>query len=237
MKIITRYSNKIIHILLACLIILASCQLSMAGHSIVKDAKSGEFDYYVFAQAWYPIFCEGGPKGECEKISDYMKNNMSPHGLWPNLNGTDNKASYSMSCIKSPGCITKNACNLDIENINQDTLSQIRELMPSGLLNHEWHKHGTCTGLTQEEYLKATLEAQKLYKTPEVIKDNIGDHTDYNSITAAFGGEQMVNTFCKTKNKKQYLDQIHHFLDKNLRPIKKKYHSTNCKKDAAIYVR
>ena len=26
------------------------------------DFTSGEFDYYVFAQSWYPAFCLSGPK-------------------------------------------------------------------------------------------------------------------------------------------------------------------------------
>ena len=132
---------------------------------------------------------------------------------------------------------TAAACSLNVENISQETSGKIKEMMPSNLMKHEWHKHGTCTGLTQEEYFNTTVGVQKLYQTPDIIKYHIGNSVDYNSIAEAFGGDDMVNIFCKTKSNKQYFEQIHHFLDKELRPIRKKYHSTTCKKEKRIYVK
>ena len=113
--------NTILHIIFACFFMLCSCNLSFAKHGVVKDAISGNFDYYVFAQAWYPIFCEGGPENECNKLTEYMKTNISPHGLWPNFNNTGNKLSYPAACIKSPGCTAIDACSLNVENISQET--------------------------------------------------------------------------------------------------------------------
>ncbi|WPX96274.1 ribonuclease T2 family protein [Candidatus Bandiella euplotis] len=233
-------NNKFLYILFLLLsgaLILVLHNFSIAQSNITKNAESGKFDYYVFAQAWYPTFCKGRPKGGCDDLSNYMKTDLAPHGLWPNLESKNHTTSYNTSCVKSPGCRDDYTCTMDAETIGPEVLAKIQNMMPTSLMNHEWKKHGTCTGLNQKEYFETILTLQNSHATPDFIKYNIGEYVTFNNIAQAFGGEKMVNIICKRKNKKQYLVEVHHFLDKNLTTIEKKYNATNnCKKNEEIYI-
>ena len=48
---------------------------------------------------------------------------------------------------------------------------------------------------------------------------------------------KSINILCKTINNQQYLEQVHYFLDKNLKEISKKYDKTNCNKNAEINIK
>lgn len=201
------------------------------------DFTSGDFDYYVFAQSWYPIFCTSGPKNECKNLTKYMKKNLSPHGLWPNKNSVKNFSKHPSYCINSNGCETDKSCDVDLKTIRSSTLKKIQTMMPTNLMKHEWHKHGTCSTYNQDYYFKNILYLQTKYKTPNIIAVNIGKNLSYNVLLRAFGGDQKVNLLCKSMNNQQYLEQVHYFLDKNLKEISKKYDQTNCNKNIKITIK
>jgi ribonuclease T2 len=201
------------------------------------DFISGDFDYYVFAQSWYPTFCISGPKNECKNLTEYMKKNLSPHGLWPNKNSAKKFSNHPSYCINSNGCEIDKSCDVDWRTIQNSTLNNIQTMMPTNLMQHEWRKHGTCSTYNQDHYFQNILSLQTKYKTPDIIAVNIGKNLSYKEILEALGGKDRVNILCKTINNQQYLEQAHYFLDKNLKEISKRYDQTNCDKNAKINIK
>ncbi|MFQ3307487.1 MAG: ribonuclease I [Candidatus Midichloriaceae bacterium] len=192
--------------------------------------QSGKFDYYVFAQAWYPTFCKSGPKGECENLTQYQKSSLSPHGLWPN----NMKNNHPAFCTRSPGCESEGACGF-IKNA--EIVDELKGFMPESLINHEWKKHGTCSGFTQEVYFEKILELQNMYITPEFIKDNISACLRFDDIVEHLGGSEYVNIKCSKENGRQYLEQVYYSLDRDFVKMKKLYDYSNCDMSSEICIK
>ncbi len=91
----------------------------------------GVFDYYLFTLSWSPEYCHGhGSDPECAASNHF---GFLVHGLWPeNTNGT-----YPENCSTQPG---------------PTNTSGLQNVMPSTLINHEWTTHGTCSGLSANNY-------------------------------------------------------------------------------------
>jgi ribonuclease T2 len=97
-----------------------------------QPGKSGQFDYYLLALSWSPEFCHGKSiAAECKDHRGFVL-----HGLWPQYND----GSYPI------GCATTQPPPTD--------LSKIKQIMPPEIVTHEWQKHGTCSGLSGDEYFR-----------------------------------------------------------------------------------
>jgi len=95
------------------------------------------FDYYLLNLSWSPEFCYSHRNApECAQRSSFVL-----HGLWPqNTNGT-----YPQNCSNSRGPANP---------------SQYADIYPdSGLLQHEWRTHGTCSGLDADTFFNAARAA------------------------------------------------------------------------------
>ena len=97
------------------------------------------FDYYLLNLSWSPEFCATHPNNR--ESGQHL--GFILHGLWPqNLNG-----SYPQHCSSDPA---------------PRDLSAFRDIAPdTGLLRHEWTTHGTCSGLTPNDFF--TLARQALH--------------------------------------------------------------------------
>lgn len=110
----------------------------------VAAAGTG-FDFYVLSLSWSPTFClEQGPDApnlQCGADRDFA---FIVHGLWPQFERG-----------------WPEFCDSDEPDRVPDALARrLRDIMPSpGLVGHQWRKHGTCTGLSQEEFVTAVREA------------------------------------------------------------------------------
>ena len=88
------------------------------------------FDYYLLNLSWSPEFCYSHPDAaECASHSTFVL-----HGLWPQ----NNDGSYPENCSNAPGPADPSA----FKDIYAD----------SALLEHEWHTHGTCSGLNADGF-------------------------------------------------------------------------------------
>lgn len=97
---------------------------------------AGKFDYYKLALSYSPEFCIASEKPNQAQCNM----NWIVHGLWPQY-----KHGYPESCDISGSVVDK---------IDKDA---IWRFMPSDyLIEHEWEKHGTCSGLARSEYFKKT---------------------------------------------------------------------------------
>jgi ribonuclease T2 len=107
--------------------------------------RPGDFDFYVLALSWSPTWCadEGRGSGspQCRADADL---GFVVHGLWPqNENGWPEHC-YAGRPPRIPG----------------DIATAMADLMPDrDLVFHQWRKHGTCSGLSPEDYFATTRDA------------------------------------------------------------------------------
>jgi ribonuclease T2 len=108
---------------------------SRAVQSAVQHPAVGEpapdFNFYIFSLSWSPEYCHGHPNSaQC----DGSHPGFVVHGLWPQRND----GQWPSSCSNAPGLSDPNS---------------MLDMMPSRrLIAHEWEKHGTCTGLSPQQY-------------------------------------------------------------------------------------
>jgi len=103
----------------------------------LRAANPQNFDYYLLNLSWSPEFCYSHPNAtECASHPGFVL-----HGLWPqNTDGT-----YPQNCSQRPG---------------PSNPSQYADIYPdSGLLQHEWRTHGTCSGLSPDAFFAAARTA------------------------------------------------------------------------------
>ena len=109
-----------------------------------KSGKPGEFDYYLLVLSWSPEFCHGKPSAaQCKEHRNFVL-----HGLWPQ----NNDGSYPINCATTQPAPTD--------------LSKIKQIMPSEIVAHEWQKHGTCSGLSGDEYFRLAATLFQSIKVP-----------------------------------------------------------------------
>jgi ribonuclease T2 len=107
--------------------------------------KAGQFDYYLLVLSWSPEFCFSKPSSsECKDHRGFVL-----HGLWPQFNN----GRYPVNCpTTQPG---------------PTNLAQIEQIMPKEIVKHEWQKHGTCSGLSGDEYFQLAAKAFHSVKIPK----------------------------------------------------------------------
>lgn len=127
--------------------ILFAGLFASAGAQAQGKGTPGKFDFYLMDQSWSPEFCAIHDTGaECTQGRGFVL-----HGLWPqNYDGT-----YPTFCseVPAPADLAK---NLDITpDLN--------------LLQHEWAKHGTCSGVGGEKFFGMEHTAFNSLKTPPAL--------------------------------------------------------------------
>ncbi len=111
-------------------------------------STTGDFDYYLVSLSWSPSYCVDHPqdKRQCgDRGFGFVL-----HGLWPQKSS----GGYPENC--SAGGKPSAA-----------TVQRTLAFMPSErLINHEWTKHGTCTGLNADQYFALADRAFAVLQIP-----------------------------------------------------------------------
>ena len=107
-------------------------------------ASRAPFDFYLLAMSVHAAWCADGNTGkrECRAGSDRP---LVIHGLWPERL---EPRTYPRACAGP---------RLDLEDATANELRPFMPGMQSGLHDHEWREHGTCSGLGDDDYFRATL--------------------------------------------------------------------------------
>lgn len=143
--------------------------------ALARDNRAGVFDYFVLSLSWSPTYC-GSDAGQRDN------NQCAPgrqfafvvHGLWPQFqNGWPQN------------CSTR-------ENwVEQAQIDAMMDIMPSKkLIIHEWKKHGSCAGVSQADYFRATRLLFEKVKIPARYVSPTAD-----VLTTP---EQLITDFVKT---------------------------------------
>ncbi|HEX4489123.1 MAG TPA: hypothetical protein VH088_22810 [Terriglobales bacterium] len=115
-------------------------------------SSGGEFNYYLLALSWAPNYCASHPSDhsrECTSQAAFVL-----HGLWP----------QSENGAPPMDCREGNAPS-------SATVDHMLQFMPSrGLIQHEWAKHGTCSGLSADAYFQTVEHAFTGVRVPEAYR-------------------------------------------------------------------
>jgi ribonuclease T2 len=116
--------------------------------------EAGRFDYYALALSWSPTHCAGlqrdGYDPQCHARSG-KRYAFVLHGLWP-----QHERGWPESCpIQGRPFVP------------QKTIDSMLDIMPSPkLVIHQFRKHGTCSGLSPEDYFKVSRQLYEKVRVP-----------------------------------------------------------------------
>jgi ribonuclease T2 len=141
---------------LVILTLLFALSYAMVGNGFAKKKKqppAADFDYYLLTLSWAPEFCATNPNGRTSAECDAGKHmGLVVHGLWPQY---DN-GKWPQDCASTPP-------------VSSTIVNHMMPIMPgTSLIQHEWAKHGTCSGLSTQDYFAAI---EKLYRGLQVPND------------------------------------------------------------------
>jgi len=167
--------------------------------SLLMQAKGqGQEDQptiYVYAYSWTPGFCNNQKSYPgCVDPLPYWETNFTIHGLWPQfaVNG------YPDSCTKEPFDTTIP------QQIGESTMIQYWPDVKynpdsssyDSFWEHEWTKHGTCSGLTQLQYFQSAIQLTNQIPSPTVLYDSIGGNMSATVLREHMGGPNFVTLLC-----------------------------------------
>jgi ribonuclease T2 len=126
----------------------------------------GNFDYYVLALTWVPAFCAtNSDPQECGKNMGFAL-----HGLWPQYASGD----YPSNCAQ-----------VALTPAARDTFETI--YASPKMIEHEWSKHGTCSGLAPADYFTLSkADAAFVVVPPAYRTETALPATDSRVIAQAF---------------------------------------------------
>ena len=195
-------------------------------------SKVGDFDFYTFSMAHQPEYCRGvdpqtgesnerfwGCHGAYDKES--WEGQLTIHGLWPQLyNGshptmcTDEKLNPALLAGLEVA-MEQNWTNL--RHINTKPQSSTWSHDDTGFWSHEWHNHGTCSGMDQYTFFSTAL--QLLVPTPPIVKERYHSNggvgvvtrsellAGYSFATAAADSSDLVAILSCSED--GYLSEVH----------------------------
>ncbi len=115
-----------------------------------NKSQTRDFDFYVLSLSWSPEFCATRPDDNSEQCRRNSNFGFVVHGLWPNF-----ERGFPRNCeTKYP-------------NPSAGLISQMQDIMPSRrLVNIQWERHGTCSGLNPNDYFNSIKNAYKSVNIP-----------------------------------------------------------------------
>jgi len=163
--------------------LLLTLASSLTGTSLAKSKKKppkpATFDYYLLTLSWAPEFCATNPQSKSSAECDPKKHmGLVVHGLWPQY---DN-GKWPQDCASTPP-------------VSSATVNHMMPIMPgSSLIQHEWAKHGTCSGLTVDQYFAAIEKLYNGLKVPdEFKKPSSSANTVPSDIEQKFAGANQAS--------------------------------------------
>jgi len=184
-------NKKVLSLLVSLLIAVGgfSYSNSQSHQKTISDISTDN----LLAISWQNAFCQTHQnKRECRNVkpSAYIASHFTLHGLWPQpRNRVDCRGSRKVFLEKK-------------------LYQELLEVMPaakSGLHKHEWKKHGTCYGKSQDNYFADSIAMLKQVNRSAVQKlfaKNIGKTLSSKQVMQAFdkafgkGAGRKVKMMC-----------------------------------------
>ena len=178
------------------LLVLAVGGFSYSKYHDRKDHKTYEklSTDNLLAISWQNAFCQTHQqKRECRNVKPtaFSASHFTLHGLWP-------QPRNRVNC--------KGAHKVFLEKKLYHTLLEVMPAAKSGLHKHEWKKHGTCYGKSQDAYFTdaiALLKQINASAVRELFTKNVGKVLSKKQLMLAFdksfgkGAGRKVKMMCK----------------------------------------
>jgi ribonuclease T2 len=134
-----------------CLVVMAFCWSGLGIARKHKTQGEATFDYYLLSLSWAPNYCADHPTDRSSECRTGNHTAFVLHGLWPSANN----GAQPMSCKPA-------------SPVAASTVSHMLEYFPNrGLIQHEWEKHGTCSGLSAQQYFSLAEQAYSAVQVPD----------------------------------------------------------------------
>jgi ribonuclease T2 len=126
-----------------------------AGVARADGERPGAFDYYVLSLSWSPNWCalQGDERAadQCDTRHDF---GWVLHGLWP-----QQEKGWPTFCRANERAPTPTMTNAMTDIMGS-----------SGLAWYQWKKHGTCSGLSSDNYYALSRAAYAKVQRPEILR-------------------------------------------------------------------
>jgi ribonuclease T2 len=174
---------------------------TVCGASYAKRpaGEPGRFDYYAVALSWSPSYCAN--RNDPDQCAIGRRLGFVLHGLWPQY-----ERGYPESC--------------STEKLPPQVRKQYSGLFPSErLAEHEWKKHGTCSGLDPAAYFTLSGKLKNQVTIPRPFQQPATPvRVSYSEFVQAFKSanpkmqQYSVLPFCAAGGR--YLREVHVCYDK-----------------------
>jgi len=158
---------------------------------------------YTLALTWAPEFCRGADRASARfECSSGNRFGFSLHGLWPDGIGKD----WPQYCAATP-------------ILPQATIRRMMCSTPSAqLIQHEWAKHGTCTGLSSDAYFGRSTRLYSALRYPDMDRLSRGPLTvgRFKAAFAAANSDVPASSIRVTTKRTGWLDELWLCLDRRL---------------------
>ena len=185
---------------------------------------TGNFDFYLLSLSWSPGFC-ATPAGRNDpgQCAPGRKFAFVLHGLWPQYE----QKGWPEDC--------------GTESVEPALVQKMLADMPSErLVAHEWTKHGTCSGLSQQDYFDEADEAYHSIKIPaqyaQLSQELTVDPAEVRTQFAAANPRVGEPEFVVECSGNRYLSEVHACLTKDLegRACNREELAHECRSNAVV---
>lgn len=133
--------------------LLALLALVLGAPALAQDVP-GRFDYYVLSLSWSPSWCaQQGAEDGAEQCATGRKLGFVVHGLWPQYE--DGFPADCRGGQRNPS--------------RRDTAAMADVMGSGGLAWYQWKKHGSCSGLSAQDYFALTRKAAGTIRMPQAL--------------------------------------------------------------------
>ena len=140
--------------LLSWVLLPALCFISiwaLARKQHTNAGSGGSFDYYLLSLSWAPNYCAEHTDDNSSECRHGRHTAFVLHGLWPQAKS----GPPPQDCAPA-------------RPVSHQIVNHMLTYFPSaGLIQHEWSKHGVCSGLTSSDYFAKVEQAFRSLKIPE----------------------------------------------------------------------
>ena len=196
-------------------LVLGIVLLLLSGVAYPRSKKKGSggstagapFDYYLLTLSWAPDFC-AGPTGDKDPRECGTGRHIGfvVHGLWPQ----NNKAKGPENCgSASP--------------VSASIIALMLNYIPTeSLIQHEWKAHGTCSGLSVDDYFANVRKAKDSLKIPDAftsMTQETSESAGQIELQFAAANPSFVKTAFRATCTNGALQEARVCFDKNLSAI------------------
>lgn len=135
-------------------LMVAACQPDGNQPKEADELPRGEgYDFFVLSLSWSPSYCETqGRDANRQQCGARPRHAFVVHGLWPQF-----ESGWPEYCASR-----------EPERVPDALAREMLDLIPStGLIGHQWRKHGACARMSQRDYFSVVRAAREAVTIPE----------------------------------------------------------------------